>query len=304
MDLMRALLGDSKLNYLGYSYGTYLGATYAGLYPKRVGRFVLDGALDPSVGSLGVSVAQAAGFEAAIRSYMAYCVKRSDCPFRGSVDDGLKDVSTLLASVDRSPIRNSDGRLLGGDSLLTAMVTGMYSQSYWPYVTKMFTGVLSGDASTAFALVDTYYDRVDGQYESNSYEAFNAYNCMDYPDDDTAAQIAAAKAEIAAKAPTIAPYWSVDVNVCDVWPAKSTATREKITADGAGPIVVVGSTGDPATPYQWAQSLASQLSSGVLITRVGEGHTGYNKGNACIDDAVDAYLLRGTVPKDGLRCTS
>lgn len=302
MDLIRAVLGEKKLDYLGYSYGTFLGATYAKLYPSRVGRLVLDGALDPSVSSLGVSVAQGIGFESALRDYMAYCLKQKSCPFRGTVDDGMNDVGTLLAAVDRSPLRNGDGRMLGADTLVTAIVAGLYSQDSWPYITQMFTRTLKGDPSVAFQLADFYYNRVDGAYADNSYEAFNAYNCMDYPDDDTATQVAAAEAELAAKAPTIAPYWSVDVNICDVWPVRSTAVREKIAAAGAAPIVVVGTTGDPATPYAWAQSLASQLSSGVLITRVGEGHTGYNKGNTCVDDAVDAYLLDGTVPQNGLRC--
>ena len=112
---------------------------------------------------------------------------------------------------------------------------------------------------------------------------------------------AASEARIAAEAPTVAPYWS-GPDPCEVWPYPPTGTRGEITADGAAPIVVVGTTNDPATPYEWSVALADQLSSGVLITRVGEGHTGYNKGNACVDAAVEAYLLQGTVPEDGLRC--
>jgi pimeloyl-ACP methyl ester carboxylesterase len=303
MDLMRAVLGDKKLNYLGYSYGTFLGATYAKLYPERVGRFVLDGALDPSVSGLDVSTTQGVGFESALRAYMAYCLQTKGCPFGGTVDDGMADLGTLLASVDRSPLPNSDGRKLGADSLVTAIVAALYSQDSWPYLTQALTGALKGDPSTAFQLADFYYNRVDGKYEDNSTEAFNAYNCMDYPDDATQAQKDAAKAELEQKAPTIAPYWSSDVSLCDVWPEKATGVREKIAAEGAGPIVVIGTTNDPATPYAWAQSLASQLSSGVLITRVGEGHTGFNKGNACVDDAVEKYFTDGTVPKDGLRCS-
>lgn len=302
MDLLRAVLGDRKLNYLGYSYGTFLGATYAKYYPERVGRFVLDGAIDPSVSGLDVSVTQGEGFESALRAYMKYCLGGKDCPFRGTVDDAMADLGTLLASVDRTPLRNSDGRMLGADSLVTAIVAALYSQDSWPYLTQALTATLKGDPSVAFQLADFYYDRVDGRYTDNSYEAFNAYNCMDYPNDATPAQIAAANATLKAKAPTIAPYWSTDVNICDVWPVKATGVREKISADGAGPILVIGTTNDPATPYTWAVSLAHQLSSGVLITRVGEGHTGFNKGNSCVDDAVNTYFLKGTVPENGLRC--
>jgi pimeloyl-ACP methyl ester carboxylesterase len=303
MDLMRALLGDKKLNYLGYSYGTFLGATYAKLYPERVGRFVLDGAIDPSVSGLDVSTTQGVGFESALRAYMASCLKGKDCPFSGSVDDGMSDLGALLASVDRNPIKSSDGRELGADSLVTAIVAALYSQDSWQYLTQALAEALKGNADPAFQLADFYYNRVDGSYEDNSFEAFNAYNCMDYPDDATQAQKAAADAELRQKAPTIAPYWSSDVNLCDSWPVKATGVREKIAADGAGPIVVVGTTNDPATPYAWAVSLADQLSSGVLVTRVGEGHTGFNKGNTCVDDAVNDYFTKGTVPQDGLRCT-
>ena len=132
-------------------------------------------------------------------------------------------------------------------------------------------------------------------------EAFRAYNCMDYPLDISQADQDAANALIAQKAPTIAPYWQ-GVDVCEVWPYPPTGVRERIAADGAAPIVVVGTTNDPATPYAWSVSLAEQLSSGVLVTREGEGHTGYNKGNTCVNRAVEDYLVDGTVPQDGLSC--
>ncbi|WP_243073982.1 alpha/beta hydrolase [Microbacterium sp. SS28] len=301
MDLLRAVLGDESLNYLGYSYGTFLGATYAKLYPERVGRLVLDGAIDPSVSGLDVSTTQGIGFESALRAYMADCLQQDDCPFRGSVDDAMADLGTLLASVDRSPLPASDGRELGADSLMTAIVAALYSQASWSYLTTALTDVLEGEADVAFALADFYYSRENGVYADNSTEAFRAYNCMDYPADATPEAKAAADALLAEKAPTVAPYWS-GPDPCDVWPYPPTGVREKITADGAAPIVVVGTTNDPATPYEWSVSLADQLASGVLVTRVGEGHTGYNKGNTCVDAAVEAYLLSGTVPEDGLRC--
>ncbi|MCX6502730.1 MAG: alpha/beta hydrolase [Microbacterium sp.] len=301
LDLLRGVLGDAKLNYLGYSYGTFLGATYAKLFPERVGRLVLDGALDPSVSESDVSTTQAIGFENALRTYMASCLADSGCPFAGSVDDAMADLGTLLARVDRSPIRNTDGRMLGADALLTAIVAALYSESSWSYLTAALAGAAQGDAVTAFELADFYYNRSDGVYLDNSTEAFTAYNCMDYPT-ETPEEQAAASAILAAQAPIVAPYWESDVDGCASWPFPPTGVRETITADGAAPIVVIGTTGDPATPYDWAVSLADQLSSGVLITRVGEGHTGYNKGNTCVDSAVEAYLLDGTVPEDGLRC--
>lgn len=301
MDLIRAVLGDEQLNYLGYSYGTFLGATYAKLYPEKVGRLVLDGAIDPSISGLDVGITQAVGFESALRAYMADCLQDDECPFRGSVDDAMADLGALLASVDRDPIEAADGRMLGADSLMTAVIAALYSQDSWSYLTMALADVLEGNADIAFQLADFYYNREFGTYLDNSTEAFRAYNCMDYPADITAEEQAAADARLQAEAPTIAPYWS-GPDACTVWPEAPTGVRERITADGAAPIVVVGTTNDPATPYDWSVSLADQLSSGVLVTRVGEGHTGYNKGNACVDEAVEAYLIDGVVPEDGLRC--
>lgn len=301
MDLLRAVLGDRQLNYLGYSYGTFLGATYAKLFPERVGRLVLDGAIDPSVSGLDVGTTQGVGFESALRAYMADCLEDDGCPFRGSVDEAMADLGTLLATVDADPIPSADGRLLGADALMTAIVAALYSPDSWAYLTEALAGALEGDAETAFLLADFYYNRQGGQYLDNSTEAFRAYNCMDYPLDATPEEEAAAEALLAAEAPTVAPYWA-GPDPCEAWPYPPTGVREPISADGAAPIVVVGTTNDPATPYEWSVSLADQLASGVLVTRVGEGHTGYNKGNACVDAAVETYLLDGTPPEDGVRC--
>ncbi|MDZ8276941.1 alpha/beta hydrolase [Microbacterium aquimaris] len=301
MDVIRAVLGDTELNYLGYSYGTFLGATYAKLYPEKVGRLVLDGAIDPSIPGLEVGTVQALGFESALRAYMADCLDGQDCPFRGSVDDAMADLGALLAAVDADPLQAGDGRELGADSLMTGIIAALYSQDSWPFLTQALADTLAGDPTLAFTLADFYNGREGGEYTDNSSEAFRAYNCMDYPDDSTAEQEAAAEELIAAEAPTIAPYWS-GPDPCDAWPAAPTGVREEITAEGAAPILVVGTTNDPATPYEWSVALAEQLSSGVLITRVGEGHTGYNKGDACVDDAVEAYLLGGVAPEGDLYC--
>jgi pimeloyl-ACP methyl ester carboxylesterase len=301
LDLLRAVVGDRELYYLGYSYGTFLGATFAQLYPDRVGRLVLDGAVDPSISGIDLTTTQAIGFESALRAYAAECVRGSDCPFQGSVDEVMADLGTLLASVERSPLPAADGRLLGADSLLIGIIAALYSQASWPFLTIALNDVLQGDPEVAFQLADFYYNRQNGVYLDNSTEAFRAYNCMDYPADTDEEAQAAGDALIAAEAPTVAPYWS-GPDPCESWPYPPTGTRGEIAAEGAAPIVVVGTTNDPATPYEWSVALAEQLSSGVLVTRVGEGHTGYNKGNACVDAAVEAYLLQGTVPTDGLRC--
>ncbi|WP_082492146.1 alpha/beta hydrolase [Leifsonia sp. Root4] len=301
MDLIRAVLGDTKLNYLGYSYGTFLGASYANLYPQKTGRLVLDGAVDPAIPGLEVGTTQALGFESALRAYMQHCLDSGSCPFDGTVDEAMAELGELLASVDQAPLKNDDGRYLGADSLVTGIIAALYSEESWDYLTEALNGTVRGDPRGAFALADFYNGREDGVYLDNASEAFRAYNCMDYPLEDDQAAEDAAMQKIAEGAPTIAPYWA-GPEPCLGWPYPPTGARGEIHAAGAGPILVIGTTNDPATPYEWAVSLAGQLEEGVLVTRVGEGHTGYNKGNSCVDDAIEAYFLDDVVPEDGLRC--
>ncbi len=301
MDLLRGVLGDERLNYLGYSYGTFLGATYAKLHPDRVGRLVLDGAIDPSIPGIDVGTTQAVGFESALRAYMDDCLSGRGCPFAGTVDEAMTDLGALLASVDARPLQNGDGRMLGADSLVTAIVAALYSQESWRYLTMALEGAFEGDPFMAFFLADFYNGREDGYYLDNSTEAFRSYNCMDYPEENDPAAEEAAMAKIRELAPTIAPYWE-GPSTCAVWPHPPTGTREAIHAPGTDPILVIGTTNDPATPYEWSVALAEQLSAGVLITRVGEGHTGYNKGNLCVDRAVESFFVDDIVPDDGLRC--
>lgn len=301
MDLLRGVLGDKKLNYLGYSYGTFLGATYAELYPERVGHLVLDGAVDPAISGLEVGTHQALGFESALRAYMADCLETQGCAFSGSVDDAMNDLGALLASVDVLPLSSGDGRKLGADSLMTGIIAALYSPESWEYLTTGLAGALQGDPTMMLFLADFYNGRGDGFYEDNSTEAFRAYNCMDYPAENDEAAADAARETIAEGAPTIAAYWE-GPDSCSVWPYPPTGKRGAIEAPGSGPILVVGTTNDPATPYEWSVAMADRLEGGVLITRVGEGHTGYNKGNVCVDDAVESFFLTGDVPEDGLRC--
>lgn len=302
MDVIRAVLGDDDLSYLGYSYGTRLGATYASLFPQRAARLVLDGAIDPSLSSFDDSVSQAGGFETALRNYMSACLDGKDCPFSGTLDQALADVTVLLDSLQRDPLTMSDGRKLDGYGMILAVFTTLYSQDSWSYLTQAFTGALAGDGSTAMSLVDMYNGRTGpGEYSDNMLEAFTAYNCLDKPSDYSREATMQLRDAVKAVAPTFADYW-VGTDTCAFWSAPATGKPGAITAEGAAPIVVIGTTGDPATPYQEAVSLAAQLSSGVLVTREGEGHTGYNKGNGCVDDAIDAFFIDGTVPQDGLTC--
>ncbi|WKK70827.1 alpha/beta hydrolase [Rathayibacter oskolensis] len=303
LDVLRAALGDETLNYLGYSYGTFLGATYAGLYPDRVGRLVLDGAIDPAASSLDVVREQSKGFESALRAYLADCLDSEGCPFTGTVDDGMAQVREMLDRVDASPIRAADGRQLGSSTLLTAIVYPLYDAAGWSALSEMLADVRRGGAEIAFQYADAYNGRdTDGSYSDNSTEAFLAINCVDYAYDGDTASMRADAAALEEAAPTIGSYMAYGDILCSEWPVAFEGSREPIAAEGAAPILVVGTTNDPATPYVWAQALAGELADGHLVTYTGEGHTAYNKSNSCVNDAVDAYLLEGVVPQEDPRC--
>ncbi len=305
LDMLRAIVGDDRLNYLGYSYGTYIGARYADAFPERVGRLVLDGAIDPSADEAEVVRQQTLGFEAALRAYATDCLTHSACPFGGGVDQAMAAWGALLDGVDERPIEASDGRVLNSGTLLTAIITPLYSQDNWMYLDQLFQTVSDGDADLAFRLADFYYGRVDGRYEDNSTEAFLAINCLDYPSDPVLdpARMRATADELADIAPTIGRFQGYGEIFCASWPKRGVETREAVTAAGADPILVVGTTGDPATPYRWSVALAEQLQSGVLVTFEGEGHTAYGQSD-CVTAVVDDYFLRGAVPTADPRCTS
>lgn len=303
LDVLRAALGDTKLDYLGYSYGTLLGATYAELYPKKTGRLVLDGALDPATSDFDVTLTQAKGFESAYRAYLTDCVQRKDCPFHGTVDQAMTQTHQLLEQLQASPIAAKDGRQLGASTMFTAIIYPLYNQANWSYLDQLFAQVRTGVTTIAFALADAYNDRTpSGTYNSNQTEAFQAINCLDYVSDSDPATMRAQAAELAQQAPLFGPVMSWGGTSCATWPFPGTRHRVAITAAGSAPIVVVGTTNDPATPYVWAQNLAKELQNGHLVTRKGQGHTGYNKGNACVDSAVDGFLVSGTVPTTDPMC--
>jgi pimeloyl-ACP methyl ester carboxylesterase len=303
LDLLRGVLGDETLNYLGFSYGTLLGATYAELYPENTGRLVLDGALDPTSESFDVSLTQAEGFESALRAYLEQCIGGDDCPFDGTIDASMTKIRTLLDRLDASPLANSDGRQLGSNAMTSAIVLPLYSEDNWPYLDQLFTSVLAGDATLAFSLADSYNGRnADGSYIDNSLESRFATNCLDYASQTDPAVMREQAAELARLAPVLGPQLSYGDTGCYDWPVAATEPRPVIDGAGSSDILVIGTTNDPATPYVWAQNLADQLENGHLVTYDGEGHTAYNKSNSCIDDTVDDYFVDGTVPASDPEC--
>ena len=303
MDVLRAALGESTMTYFGASYGTKLGATYADLFPDEVGRLVLDGAVDLSIGPRELALEQAGGFETALRAYVQNCVDETDSCFLGdSVDEGLQTITTFLANVDAQPLATSTDRSLEVGNAFYGIVAPLYNRDYWYILSAALKQGLAGDGSTLLQLSDLYSSRgVDG-YTDNSAEAIYAISCLDDPYAITAAQVPAELPDFERASPTFGDVFAWGLTGCGGVQVHSTEKPSDVHAKGAPPIVVIGTTRDPATPMKWAEDLAAQLDSGVLVRRDGDGHTGYNAGNDCVDQAVEAYLIGGTVPKDGLAC--
>ncbi|MBX3100283.1 MAG: alpha/beta fold hydrolase [Salinibacterium sp.] len=309
MDMLRALLGDKKLNYLGYSYGTYFGSVYAELFPQNVGRFVLDGAVDPLQTDFESLKFQMVGFDSGLRAYMEDCLSRSGCPFSGSVDSALAQVRSALDTVDGLKLVNADGRVLDSATLATAIIENLYSQSFWVDLSNMFADLRGGNPALTFKSADDYNQRSsNGTYESNANDVYIAATCADGDFASDPQSTLDRIAEIDAAAPILGKYATYDDfavldTACTHWPyPRGVDLPTTFEAVGAGPILVIGTTNDPATPYASSVSLARQLSSGVLITHTGEGHTVYNQGVSCIDDLVDAYFVNGTVPAADPMC--
>ena len=303
MDVLRAVLGESRLSYLGASYGTELGATYAELFPERAGRLVLDGAVDLGISSRELTLEQASGFETALRAYVRNCVETvQSCVLGDSVDEGLTRISDLLDEIDRRPLPTSSDRRLEVGNAFYGIVLPLYVRDYWFLLSTALDSAFRGDGSALLQLSDLYNSRGPNGYTDNSREAFVAISCLDDPSSIPPQRVPAAFPAFEEASPTFGRVFAWGLIGCRGGIPAGAGEPLEVDGSGAPPIVVIGTTRDPATPYAWAESLADQLDSGVLVTRRGDGHTGYLKGNECVDDAVHDYLLDGTVPDDGLTC--
>jgi len=302
IDIIRAALGDRKLSWFGASYGTFLGATYAELFPHRVGRMVLDGAIDPSLSTEEMSLVQAKGFETALRAYVGHCVDAGDCFLGSSVDAGTKRIRQFLDNVETNPIEGSGGRQLAAGNAVLGIWAPLYNSGYWPILDSSLKAAFAGSGGPLLALSDSYTSRGPSGYVDNSIEALYAINCLDHDDSIPASDAASRVSEFERDAPTFGAIFAYGLASCSQWPIHTGRVPEPIHAKGAAPILVIGTTRDPATPLEWAEALASQLESGILIRRDGDGHTGYNAGNDCVDDVVESYLVSGKTPKSDVDC--
>ena len=302
LDILRALSGDQKLNYAGFSYGTYLGATYAELFPANTGRLVLDGALDPSLSYSERRQGQARGFERALRNYVAWCQSGQSCPLSGGTDAGVQQIGDVFTSANQSPVPSSDpNRPVTGEEMKRIVGFILYfPESSWSAVSEALGQVINQhDASTFRAMAD----EIAAQPQVNT-GANIGINCLDYRVEGNMATWTAQSKELERIAPRFATVTEAGDLGCQAWGHTGTQPSKALHAKGAAPILVIGTTGDPATPYEWAEALADQLDSGQLLTWEGNGHAAYtNSGHGpCVTQAVDTYLLTGTMPKKGLTC--
>ncbi|MGW0146156.1 alpha/beta hydrolase [Streptomyces sp. NPDC003333] len=306
MDLLRAVLGDEKLAYVGASYGTFLGATYAGLFPDRVGRMVLDGAIDPSLPARRMNLDQTAGFDTAFRAFAQDCVRREDCPLGDEAKNVGGNLKKFFKKLDARPVPtgDADGRKLGESLATTGVIAAMYDEGAWPTLRDALNSAMrENDGSGLLALSDSYYERdADGRY-TNLMFANAAVNCLDLPSAfSTPDEVRKALPAFEKASPVFGEGLAWATLNCAYWPVAPTGQPQRIEARGAAPILVVGTTRDPATPYRWSRALSSQLSSARLLTYDGDGHTAYGRGSMCVDRTINTYLVRGKAPAQDKRC--
>ena len=300
LDILRALAGQEKLNYLGFSYGTYLASVYAETFPGNTGRMVLDGAIDPSLSLAEQGLGQAKGFEQALRTYVDYCQNSTGCPLSGGTDAGVQQIRDLITSANSTPLATGDpNRTVTGADIVTALSEYLYTtEQNWEPLNKALDQAINHRDGSAFAASEEQ----DTSSKDDGGGAFQAVTCLDYPVEGDKTTWASQYEQAKREAPVFADSAVGMDLVCSVWGHNGTRKPAQIHARGAAPILVVGTTGDPATPYAWSKSLAEQLDSGQLLTWEGNGHTAYGGDASCVNDAVDAYLISGTMPKKGLTC--
>ena len=305
MDILRAALGDERLNLLGFSYGTFLGTKYAERFPDRVGRFVLDGAVDPSLDVMQVSQGQSIGFQEAFQRFAAHCAKQGNCPAGNSAAAVTAWVNRLLKRLDRTPLPTDQGQPLNQPQATTAIFFSMYSTDTWPSLRAGLADAAAGDGSGLQFLADYAADRIGpNRYGSNQNSAFYAISCWDFPAPPGREGLRSAAAAWSAKAPVpeLARSMSWGNAPCTTWFGHDSRPPAPAATTTTAPILVVGTRHDPATPYAWAQSLHAQLPTSSLLTYEGDGHTAYGSGSACIDRAIDAFFLTGALPPADKTC--
>ena len=304
LDAIRATLGDEKLTYLGYSYGTRIGSAYAEAYPQKVRAMILDGAVDPNADPTEADIRQAAAFQTAFDDYAKDCAKSSDCPLGTDPTKAVDVYKSLVDPLVQSPVKTKDPRGLSYSDAIVGTILPLYSPNLWRHLTQALSELKDGGGDTMLALADLYMGRDENGHYDNSTDVRVAVNCVDEPpvtdrekviDEDRRSRV-------------VAPFMSygeftgdAPLGTCAFWPVPATSKPHEIEAAGLPPILVISTTNDPATPYQAGVDLAREL-GGSLLTFQGTQHTVVFQGNGCVDDIAAKYLLDVAVPPPGSRC--
>ncbi|MFG3158172.1 alpha/beta hydrolase [Streptomyces sp. NPDC048219] len=306
MDLMRQVLGDDKLYYFGISYGTELGGVYAHLFPKKLGRAVFDAVVDPTQNAEQSSLGQAEGFQLALGNYAEDCVSKvEDCPVGDSVQDVENRVARLLKDLDRKPIPGIFPRDLTQSAATGGILQALYSKDFWEYLTEGLDQAYDGDGRILMVLSDSLNGRSENGDYSNSTAANISINCADDKPRYDTAYVEGKLPEFRKASPLFGDTLAWGLVSCTDWAVAGAAEHPDVSAPGAAPVLVIGNTGDPATPYEGAARMAAALGKGVgvEVTYKGQGHGAYNSGSKCVQNAVHGYLLDGKVPTAGTVCT-
>jgi pimeloyl-ACP methyl ester carboxylesterase len=302
MDVLRAALGDKKLTYYGASYGTYLGAKYAQLFPTRIRAMVLDGALNPNEPLSQENLVQAKGFQTDLDDFLAACVQSGSCPLGSTVPDAHSGLEALKAQITAHPEHTVTGRVMGAGEFFEGLAAGLYSPDSWKDLWTVLGAAKQGNPAGLFLFADALTERnSDGSY-SNLIESNIAINCVDRPAPRKVATYVRLAAKFAKQAPDFGAAIEYGSMACAFWHVPAVEQTHPVSAPGAPPILVIGTTRDPATPYVWAQALAKQLKSAVLLTYNGDGHTAYIRHDACVDAVVKSYVEDLKAPAAGTRC--
>jgi pimeloyl-ACP methyl ester carboxylesterase len=304
MDVLRSALGDPKLTYLGYSYGTRIGSTYAEEFPGNVRAMVLDGAVNPASDPIADNIGQMAGFQKAFDAFAQWCAGRPNCPLGQQASDSVKSFLGLVQPLIDKPATALGDRKLSYADAMTALVEALYSEQQWDLLSRGLTELGHGNGRILVALADVYYGRDSSGKYSTMTDAFNAVHCVDDPRVTDRNVLLDAAARIRQVAPIFDDGRPVGaaLDVCAFWPVPNTMAPHQPHVDGLPPVVVVSTTGDPATPYQAGVDLAAAL-HGRLLTYEGTQHTAFLQGNPCVDGAGVRYLVDLTLPGDGSRCS-
>ncbi|MGF1236892.1 alpha/beta hydrolase [Streptomyces sp. 2-6] len=306
MDLMRQVLGDDKLHYFGISYGTELGGVYAHLFPHTVGRAVLDGVVDPTQDPEQSSLGQAKGFQLAMDNFAKDCVSQvADCPIGDSQQDVENRIAALLKKLDAKPIQGVFPRRLTQTAATNGIAQALYSKELWQPLTEGLEDAYDGDGRILMLLSDAMNGRDQNGEYSNITAANVAINCADEKQRYDTAYVQRKLPEFRSASPLFGEFLAWGMLSCANWPVKGAADHPDVSASGSAPVLVVGNTGDPATPYEGARKMVDALGKGVAVelTYKGQGHGAYDSKNKCVQNAVNGYLLDGRLPPAGTVCS-